>query len=263
MEGHRPLRCVAVVLLAILAGHGSAHGEGSRIVTEHFVVAFKDVSDETASAVARDAEQAVRDVTAILGQKTALPTINIRIGEEYRVPRSLAGERLMEIPADRLGPQGALSGPEDIRGRGPTIWHGVANVIAPSRHALPDWGRFLQEGFGGYMQERFGGKKPTPWPRKVYPTMGEDLHAATARLARDMGLLSLADARIHVNDHKLTRTRQLAWLQAASFVAYLIEQRSLKRFRKWYDGSPFETAFGVGLGTVESEWSRFVLGLKT
>ena len=261
MNRDRHVRSLAIVFLATFAWHGIAYGQGKRIDTMHFVIEYNDITEETAKVVARDAEQAFYDVTSFFGKDFSDRKIQIRIGKRYRFPRSLARDVAMEIPANRLGPGGAPTGPRSIRGRGPTFWHGVANVVAQSGHEIDGWGRFLQEGIGGYLQAKFGGKMATPWPDKVYPSMGEDVHHATARRAAEDGLLKLEKARQEVNQRKLTRTRRLAWLQAASFVGYLVENMPRGKFKRWYDGSSFKEAYGIELRNVEREWAKFILGL--
>ncbi|MCZ6895811.1 MAG: hypothetical protein O7H40_17425 [Gammaproteobacteria bacterium] len=257
--------CFSVLLVAsTMAWNGQSLGAENIIATSHFIVDYQDISEQTARLVAEDGEQAFSDVMSLLNRSYSRK-IHIKIGKKFKFPRSTAKDATMEIPANRLGRKGATRGPKSIRGRGATIWNGVANVVAPSGHPLNGWGRFLKEGFGVYLQEKFGGKKPRPWPHKVYPAMAEDLHRATGRLTAAYDrFLSLEEAKSHVNRRRLDRTRRLAWVQAGSFVRYLIENRGgVEPFLKWYDGSRFEHAYGTDIGTVEREWVSFINGLRS
>ena len=159
-------------------------------------------------------------------------------------------------------PAGAQVGQEQIRGRGVTFWAAVAQVVAPSGQRPEERARFLTDGLGVYLQWKFGGKAPTPWPADVYPNMGEDIHPATAKLAAQIGFLSLDDAVRELNDRRLTRARQLGWLEAASLVECLIETGPLASFEKWYDGAPFKAAYGIDLTVAEANWKTYIVGIK-
>jgi hypothetical protein len=243
--------------------HGASFGETKRVVTEHFTIDHEGISEDTLKIVVRDAEQAFRDVTGLLGKDFGERKISIRISEDFPFPRSTAVDATIKFPPSRLSPTGALTGPSSVRGRAMGFWHSVTKVVAPSGQARDEWGRFLEDGLGGCLQSKFGGKRATPWPAKFYPTMGQDSHWATAALASKIGLFSLTDAVRHAKSRRLTRTRRLGWLQAASFVCHLIDTRTLDRFKVWYDGGSFEKAYGVDMGTVERDWAKFIRDLKS
>ncbi len=180
--------------------------------------------------------------------------IHIKISKDYPFPRAWVQKRIMQLPANRFHPKGAPAGPKAIRGRGPTLWHGVANILAPSAHPTKQWGRFLSEGLGVYLQSKFGGKALTPWPAKFYPAMGLGLNEGTQGLEAEVGALSMPDTKRFVNDRKLSRTRQLAWIQAGSFVGFLIETRSLDAFLRWHRGQTFHESYHGTLEEAERQW---------
>jgi hypothetical protein len=265
--------------------------EQGQIVTKHFEIAYEDISEESARIVSVVAEKAVDDVTRQLGIDYS-GRISLTISKKFKRPRSrpksLAGKDLMEIPASRIetpslpdkgtGPSGRT---RRLPG-GPTLWHGVTNVVAWSGHPEREWGRFLSEALGVHMQDKFGGKRataylesqfdgkdPRRWRLVWYPTFGADLYGAPVKILqrlKNLGvdeLLSMEAAREVVNDPKSTPKRRLAWVQAGSFVRYLIEEnprtRGIERYLKWHGGSSFEEAYGVPMKQIEAEWRNFVV----
>ena len=264
MQQNNASHWLTTVVACAMLWSGPAFAAAQRIEAQNFVIEYQDISEQTARLVAEDAVQAFAEITSFL-KRNYTGRIRIRIGDAFPFPRSTAADATMEIPANRLRPGGARRGPPPIRGRGATIWNGLSNIIAESAHPVTGWGRFLKEGLGIFLQEKFGAKKPRPWPAKVYPAMGEDLHQAAARLSSDYGrFLTLEEARTRVNRRRLDRTRRLAWIEAGSFVRYLIENRGgVERFLKWYDGRPFEDVYGKDIGAIETEWVSFVKKLRS
>jgi hypothetical protein len=273
-----------------LTGYSVAEAEQGQIVTKHFEIAYEDVSEDSARIVSVVAEKAVDDVTRYLGidysGRISL-TINKGIKRPRSRPKSLGGKDLMEIPANRIEPPpppdkgtGPSGGARRQKG-GPTLWHGVTNVVAWSGHPEREWGRFLSEALGVYMQDKFGGKRamadlenqfgskdPRRWRQVWYPTFGAPLHEAPVKILRRLKklgvseLLPMETAKEVVNDPKSTPKRLLAWAQAGSFVRYLIEEnprtRGIERYLKWHGGSSFEEAYGVPMEQIEAEWRNFV-----
>ncbi len=248
-------------LVASLVWHDAAKAAPKHTETAHFVIEYDGIPDDILAFVERDAEQAYQDVTGYL-HITFSRKIHIEIGNQYPQPVALDDAATLRFPANRLMPTGAQVGQEQIRGRGVTFWHAVAAIVYPSRQQPEGFARFLTHGLGAYLQWKFGNKRPAPWPSDAYPNMGEDLHPATAKLAAQIGFLSLNDAVREFNDRRLTRGRQLGWLEAASFVEYLLETRPLDRFERWYDGGRFKDDYGTDLSPVEADWKTYVTGLK-
>jgi hypothetical protein len=259
------LRCLTCLLSALLliGWQSSACSEEKHIVTDHFIVDYDNVSEDLVKFVIRDAEQAFHDVTTFLRADFGTRKIRIQIGNQFPFPVTLVDQATIRIPASRLTTSGSQVGQERIRGRGMTFWHAVTPIILPSGQKPDNWARFLEHGLGGYLQGRFGNKEPTPWPSDVYPTMGEDVHPATEKLAAELGFLSLNDAVRQLNDRRLTRTRQLGWLEAASFVGYLVETRPLDQFMLWYEGRMFRDAYDVDIRAVEGQWMKFLERFKS
>jgi len=138
------------------------------------------------------------------------------------------------------------------------FWNALVHVLAPSAVEPADWQNFVTEGCGIYLQSLFGGGNSTPWPAKYYPAMGEPLHAAAAAQVARFGALPLAEAVRLLNDRRFTATRRLAWLEAGSFIQYLIDTRGKGSFLRWYRGGSFEAVYGSNADALLGEWTDFI-----
>ena len=129
----------------------------------------------------------------------------------------------------------------------------ITPLIAPSLNSI--WGDFLETGLRVFLQEKFG-----PRQDRAFPMLGNDLHRATAKLSADYGkLIPIAEVeRARTWRTKLTRTRRLAYLEAGSFVRFLIEARGLNKFLNWYNGQRFEEVYQQEIVQAEREWSDYI-----
>lgn len=251
--------CAILVSLLTAAAPGAS---GKELATEHFTIDYTQIPDATANAVARDAEQAFRDVTSFLDVDWQGGKIKIIVSPEYVEPYMSRAELTVGIPPNRLGPRGAITGPPPVQGRAMPFWNALVHVLAPGTVEPADWQNFVTEGCGIYLQSLFGGHDPTPWPAKYYPTMGEPLDAAAAAQVAQYGALSAAEAVRLLNDRRFTATRRLAWLEAGSFIRYLVDTRGRSAFLRWYRGESFEDSYGSTPDALISEWTDFIKRLK-
>jgi hypothetical protein len=252
-------RGVAALFLAALAVSAATRSIDARTLqTQHFTIEYDNLPDGTVQAVAQNAEQAFHDVTSFVGVDWSSGKIRLVVSDKYVLPYMSRQQRTLGVPPNRLSPTGAQTGPASIRGRAIPFWNALVHIIAPSGQNPREWGRFATEGLGIFLQSRFGGRSPTPWPAKYYPTMGEPPHAAAAELAAELGVLPLRDAVARMNDRRLTNARRLGWLEAGSFVQYLIDTRGRDRFTRWYLGGAFEKSYGTSMEDIAREWSAFL-----
>ena len=241
-----------------LAAVGVSHAQGKELETEHFTIEYTQISDTTADAVARDVEQAFHDVSSFLEVDWQGGKIKILVSPDYVEPYTSRPELTIGIPPNRLSPSGATTGPPQVQGRAMPFWNALVQVLAPSMVEPADWQNFVTEGCGIYLQSLFGGRSSTPWPAKYYPAMGEPLHAAAAAQVARFGALPLADAVRLLNDRRFTATRRLAWLEAGSFIQYLIDTRGKSSFLRWYRGGSFEASYGSNADALVTEWTDFI-----
>ena len=255
------LRICATILLLVLvtAGMlGTPGAQGKQLATVHFTIDYTQIPDATANVVARDAEQAFHDVTSFLDVEWQGEKIKIIVSEDYIEPYMSRAELTVGIPPNRLSPSGATTGPPSAQGRAMPFWNALVRVVAPSSVEPADWQNFVTEGCGIYLQSRFGGRDPTPWPAKYYPAMGAPLHAAAAAQVAQFGALPLTEAVRLLNDRRFTASRRLAWLEAGSFVQYLIDTRGMSSFLRWYRGGSFAASYGSNADTLLAEWTDFI-----
>lgn len=254
--------CAILLFLATATTLGAPAAQGKELATEHFTIDYAQIPEATANAVARDAEQAFRDVTSFLEVEWQGGKIKIVVSPDYVEPYMSRAELTVGIPPNRLGPSGATTGPPPVQGRAMPFWNALVHVLAPSVAEPADWQNFVTEGAGIYLQSKFGGHDPTPWPAKYYPTMGTPLHAAAAAQVAQFGALPLAEAVRLLNDRRFTATRRLAWLEAGSFIQYLVDTHGKSSFLRWYRGGRFENSYGANADTLLSEWTEFIKQAK-
>ena len=218
--------------------------------TPHFTVSYENLSEEDARSFLAAAEEARSTVTAYLGKRFSQP-IHIKVGEQYLFPQYSQKESEIFMPANRL--RKGTAQPTRSRNRSPLLLMLITPIVAPSTNSI--WGEFLETGLRVFLQEKFGASE-----ERAFPMLGNDLHKETARLGADYGrLIPIADVeRARTWRTKMTRTRRLAYLEAGSFVRFLIEQYSLEKFMSWYDGKRFEEVYGQEIAQMEREWAGYI-----
>lgn len=243
---------IPLILMALAAATSAYAAE--KISTPHFDITYANVSEDLAKRFAKDIEQTYRDVGKFLGKDTPLRNI-VSINDDHFFPHYKKTTRQIVVPANRL--RGDASGPPSLRGRGPSIGALVTNVLASSKNK--NWGKFLETGLEIYMQEKFGKAYD-----RAYPTMGKEIHSATARIyRRNNQLFPLMEVEeIRSRRQRLVGARQLAYLQEASFVKFLIEKYGKEKFFDVFDGKTFIAAYGKKIGMLEREWIKLINGLE-
>ena len=241
----------AVLLACSHAPPGSA--TENSVTTTNFVVTYQTIAREQAEKFAAEAEKDYAAVTSYLGRRYSRP-IRVYISDNYAFPRYRKEVGKIFIPTDRFPLAQSVVSKAQRRGTGLLI--SITPIIAPSANTR--WGDFLETGLRTHIQEKFGRKEEQP-----FPTMGRDLHEETAQLVSDYGkFIPLANAEeARTWRTRPTRTRRLAYLEAGSFVRYLIEQQGLEKFLQWYDGGRFEDVYTRPLSAIEQEWQRYVESL--
>lgn len=278
---HRDRRWIAAALVVAAATFCAAetHAEADLLRT------LRDPADATRVVVqfdrhvaAADARRLDRALVRVVGEIAALleidpvPTITVEISRGVTNPTAVVGGRHFLLPADRV--LGTAGGEPAIRCRGPALYHLATMLIAESRH--PHHGAMLTNGLGVYLEEWFRADAAVPSAaecqaiadpderfrvllQRSFPTMGRDIHAATAELAASQGLIPLAEVEAARTQRLFGSRTRMALLQEGSFVRYLIEDRGgIERFLRVYRGEPFEAVYGAPLARLEMDWKKRV-----
>ncbi len=254
MDCRNPIRLwVIPLILALVILSPSAYAT-SKISTAHFDINYANVSDALAERFAEDIEQAYQDVGKFLG-KDISQRISVSISDDHLFPHYKRSKKLIAVPGNRL--RGDAPGPPHLRGRGPGTPSLVSNVLMSSKNKV--WGKFLETGFESYMYELFHKKYD-----RAFPTMGKEIHQATAlayrRFSRLFPLKDVEEARTRRQRHG--GTRQLAYLQEASFVKFLIETYGKDKFIRVFDGETFDVVYSKNIGMLEREWLKLINGIR-
>ncbi|MGQ0677348.1 MAG: hypothetical protein ACT4N4_14855 [Rhodospirillales bacterium] len=217
------------------------------IVTDNLLIAHDGVSAAEAQAFAREAERAYKAVTGYLGREPER-IIAIRVGERYDVPTAYHGRSAIVVGANRVRGDGGGAG--RWRALGPAIAHEITHLVAGQSRAGP--GQFLDEGLAVFVQEKF--KLPDD---RSFPNMGRDLHEETVRWSRQYGrLVPLAET--HQARWLAGGPRDLIYLQAGSFVRFLVEGWGLAKFMALYDGQGYVGVYGRARAALEADWLEFL-----
>jgi hypothetical protein len=223
-------------------------------------VRYRDVSVVTAKEVLAQTAQAHADVIQALaadfGQPAKECDITIVIHENLRWPEALVPLRRIYIPARFLTAQGALTGPSALYGRGPTLWHNVTTILYPPGLKAQPMGldRFAADGLGGYLQAELASNAVTTWPTAAYPTMGMSPHSALVRFVLQYGLHSLAGSCSWILPMDHSPDRRLAWLEAASFAKFMMEN-DRATYVQWYKGN---SKLSTTMDQMRQAWIAFL-----
>jgi len=244
----RPALIRAALCLVAAIAYAQPAASGS-IVRPNLILDYDSITERQARAFADEAERAYREVAGYFGRRHDR-TILVLVGDAYDVPTAYYGRATITIGANRIRGDAGFG---RFAGLGPSIVHEITHLVAPSRGK---GGQFLDEGLAVFVQERF--KRPDD---RSFPNMGRDLHQEAARWGRELGrLIPLAEA-----DPRRGRAggaRPLIYLQAGSFVRFLVESHGLARFMTMYEGHTYETVYGKDLAVLEAEWLRHLDGIK-
>jgi hypothetical protein len=254
MDCRNPIRFWVMSLILALAIFSPSADAASKISTAHFDINYANVSDALAQRFAEDIEQAYRDVGKFLG-KDISQRISVSISDDHLFPHYKRNKKLIAIPGNRL--RGDAPGPPHLKGRGPGIPSLISNVLMSSKNK--SWGTFLETGLETYMNELFHKKYD-----RAFPTMGKEIHQATAtayrRFSQLFPLKDVEEARTRRQRHN--STRQLAYLQEASFVKFLIETHGKEKFFEVFDGKSFDAVYDRNIGILEREWIKLINGIR-
>ncbi|NKB19041.1 MAG: hypothetical protein GKS01_00715 [Alphaproteobacteria bacterium] len=237
---------------ALLVGISSAPNvtAANKIATPNFDISYANISDDLANRFGDDIEQTYRNISAYLGNKVSGKII-VSIKDDHFFPHYKIKTKTIAVPANRL--RGDASGPPSLRGRGPGEAALVTNVLAISTNKK--WAKFLDTGLEIFLQEKFGKEYD-----RAYPTMGKEIHKTTAATYRRYNqLFPLMEVEeVRTRRQRLVGVRQLAYLQEASFVKFLIEKHGKNKFFDVFYGKPFETTYGKKFGMLEQEWITLI-----
>lgn len=243
------------------------HSAPARAKTEHFAIDYQHIDPATAQALLDHAEQAFDDVTGALtdfDQANAGKTITIFVRDNVgrnNFPNASAKDCQINLPARFLVPHGARTGPVALHGRGPTLWHNIVNVCYPPKLKGADTGmlKFYCEGLGGYMQALLA-KPHIKWPPANYPTMGLPVDEAVASFMGQYGVLPFKECCQHIGGTAHMPERRLAWLEATSYVQYLM-QKDQRAFADFYCGRvTFRKCFGGSEADLWQGWLETLEG---
>jgi hypothetical protein len=160
--------------------------------------------------------------------------IRIHVDDSYRISRAL-------VPA-YSGNRGFIEMPlRGVRNRNGALLHEMVHVYAPHDN------RFLAEGLAVYLHQKLAANP-------AFPNFGKPLHAeAQHRIA---AIASLEELNAVRTPKRLGGTlgEETAYLLAGSFVEFLVEQRGLPSFRRLWEDSSYEAAYGKPLAELEKGW---------
>lgn len=223
----------------------------STIVTDNLLIAHDGVSEAEAQAFATEAERAYQAVARYFGRGHER-VISIRVGERYDVPTAYHSRSTIVVGANRI--RGDAGGVGRWRALGPAIAHEITHLVAGQSRGAP--GGFLDEGLAVFVQEKF--KLPGD---RSFPNMGRDVHEETVRWSRQYDrLVPLAET--HQARWLAGGPRDLIYLQAGSFVRFLVETQGLEKFMSLYEGQGYVAVYGRELGALEKEWLEFLKSLR-
>ncbi len=219
----------------------------STIVTDDLLITHDGVSEAEAQAFAQEAERAYKAVARYFGRAHER-VISIRVGERYDVPTAYHSRSTIVVGANRI--RGDAGGVGRWRNLGPAIVHEITHLVAGQSRGMP--GGFLDEGLAVFVQEKF--KLPDD---RSFPNMGRDVHEETVRWSGQYGrLVKLAET--HQARWLAGGPRDLIYLEAGSFVRFLVETQGLQKFMGVYEGQGYEAVYGRDLGALEKEWLEFL-----
>lgn len=224
------------------------------IVTDDLLIAHEGVSQAEAEAFAGEAERAYREVTRYLGRGHDR-IISIRVGDRYDVPTAYHARSTIVVGANRL--RGDAGGAGRWRAIGPAIVHEITHLVAgQSRGEDGRQVQFLDEGLAVFVQEKFKLADD-----RSFPNMGRDLHEETVRWSRQYERMApLGDT--HKPRWLDGGPRDLIYLQAGSFVRFLVETAGLQKFMLLYEGRSYEQVYGRPLEALEKEWLAFLKAVR-
>jgi len=187
-----------------------------------------------------------------------------RVSEEVRAALELSSEPA-PIPVYLVSSEGTSGVTEDgiiiLRREHFSQTYGpVAHLVtrALMRQVAQTASPLLQEGVAVYMQERFG-------EGRFYPAYGRPLDLYCAGFLRLDMLLPLDRLEepyaFGTTERPTVRktSRWQAFIQAGSFVKYLIERYGPAPFKAAYAGVSYEQAYGKSLADLEAEWREMVV----
>jgi hypothetical protein len=136
------------------------------------------------------------------------------------------------------------------------IVHELAHIVAGYDDATGHW---TQEGFASFVQDRFGSNPAYPTFRAAH---GLARHAAAEGERLPMTEVMADRRRARYFGVRDPWRRWLAYVQSASFVAWLIDEHGIARFRRIYDRAiediDFAAAYGKPAEALIAEWQAFL-----
>ncbi len=237
----------ALIGFLALAAAATPAAAQTAIVTDNLLITHDGVTEAEAQAFAKEAERAYKAVAGYFGREHAR-VISIRVGDRYDVPTAYHNRSTIVVGANRLRGDGGGFG--RWRAIGPAIVHEITHLVAGLSRAGP--GQFLDEGLAVFVQEKF--KLPDD---RSFPNMGRDVHEEAIRWSRQYDrMVPLAET--HQARWLSGGARDLIYLQAGSFVRFLVETEGLKKFMAAYEGRGYQAVYGRDLGALEKEWLEFL-----
>jgi len=196
---------------------------------------IKGIQNFEIKRVEKEAQVAVNNVIPILGYSNT-KRFKIKI-VDYGICRVSNGTILLPI--------------WHVRDKTAAIVHEMTHVIA--KHSE---NRFFSEGIAVYFQERFGEDKGFPNFR------GDPIDDLVRENSEDLFKITNLAKNNDIFRKVGTFERQIAYIQAGSFIDYLVKTYGEEKFRNLHNSWTlnYKKVYGKSLVQLENEWKKGVLG---
>ena len=219
------------LLLGCAAKQGLLSDEGKVTVTTN----LSSVSQADIDRVRNEAEKALQNICPILGIQNN-KSVNIRI-VKGGICNAYGG--VISLPIWH------------VRNKRAAIVHEVTHIIA--KHSE---NRFFSEGLAVYFQERFGEDKGFP------NFAGVPLNDLVKNYKDQLMPISQLADNNEIFRQVGTEKRKIAYIEAGSFVNYLVEEYGEQELKELHDSwsLDYKSIYGKGLKELAIEWQEFVFG---
>jgi len=234
----RSILFIAVLIIFLLVFHikKSSPVDDNKILDIQIVVSTKsaDVTEDDIEAVSGELKNAIKFIPQILGVKNR-KTIKINIVDEGICHTQ---EDIIFLPI------------QHIRGKSAAIVHELTHIIA--RH---ENNSFFSEGLAVYFQEKYGNLKS-------FPDFSIPLDDSLRNHKGQLINLSTLKNDNEIFEQFGTEKRRLAYIEAGSFINYLVVKFGEKKLTDLSKSSSlnYKHIYGKTFEELETDWKNFVFG---
>ena len=224
---------IALGLVFFYVSWGQAEKENGNLVIVQSTIG--DISQKDIDRVRKEAEKALSNISPILGIKHTTP-ITIKI-VEGGICNAYGG--IISLPI-RL-----------VKQRKAAIVHEVTHII--TRHG---YNRFFSEGLAIYFQERFGEDHGFP------NFSGVPLDKLVRQYRNNLHDIYELNSDGSIFTKVGTKKREIAYIQAGSFVNFLVETYGEKNLTELHNSISlnYKEIYGKDIKELGVDWYKFVLG---